>query len=285
MAGRQRQRPVALQAAAAQQEWITTLTTDNDHGAIARANTILRTLDGSGVHGLAIPGVSDRDEIGVFIEPAAHIIGLAGAIEQHVWRDQPEGHRSQADDSEGTIYSLRKFLTLVVAGNPNLLVPLYAPESSVYASTDLGVELRALAPAIVSQQAVRRFLGFLDSQVDQLKGEGRKHRIPVRTELIEKWGFDTKAASHAYRLGAEAVELAEDGTLTLPMRSPDREQALAIKTGGVSLEDVFAEVADLRARAAGALDAGRTLLRPSADVERVSAWAVEAHQRHWAAAA
>jgi hypothetical protein len=54
----------------------------------------------------------------------------------------------------------------------------------------------------------------------------------VRTDLIDRWGFDTKAASHAYRLGAEAVELAEEGRLTLPMRSPDRERALAIKTGG-----------------------------------------------------
>lgn len=251
------------------------------HAAIAHANTILRTLDGSGVHGLAVPGVSDRDEIGVFIEPAQHVIGLAGAIDHYVWRGQPEGHRSKADDAEGTLYSLRKFLHLVVAGNPNLLVPLYAPESSVYASTALGVELRGLAAVIVSQQAVRRFLGFLDSQVDQLRGEGRKHRIPVRTELIEQWGFDTKAASHAYRLGAEAVELAEDGTLTLPMRSPDRDRALAIKTGGVSLADVLAAVADLRARAAAALDAGRTPLRPSAEVAAVTTWSVEAHLRHW----
>jgi hypothetical protein len=84
----------------------------------------------------------------------------------------------------------------------------------------------------VSQQAVRRFVGFLNSQVELLRGERNKSRIPVRTDLIDRWGFDTKAASHAYRLGAEAVELAEEGRLTLPMRSPDRERALAIKTGG-----------------------------------------------------
>jgi uncharacterized protein len=258
------------------------LTTDTDHGAIARANTILRTDDGSRLHGLAIEGVSDRDEIGVFVEPAAHVIGLAGAVDQWRWRARPEGDRAQAGDIEGTLYSLRRFVSLVCAGNPNLIGPLYAPETAVLERTVLGVELQALAPQIVSQQAVRRFIGFVDSQVELLQGQRGKSRIPVRTDLIERWGFDTKAASHAYRLAAKAVELAEEGRLTVPMRASDRERAMAVKTGQVPLGDVLAETAALRARAVSAVDDGRTPLPASSDTARVCAWMVDAHQRHWA---
>lgn len=197
------------------------------------------------------------------------MIGLAGAVDQWRWRARPEGDRAQAGDIEGTLYSLRRFVTLAVAGNPNLIGPLFAPESSVLERNVIGAELQALAPQIVSQQAVRRFIGFVDSQVELLQGQRGKSRIPVRTDLIDAHGFDTKTASHAYRLAAEAVELAEEGRLTVPMRAPDREQAMAVKTGQVPLGDVLAVTAALRTRAVSVIDNGRTPLPASSDTARV----------------
>ncbi|MGH3741925.1 MAG: hypothetical protein ACRDT8_12995 [Micromonosporaceae bacterium] len=43
--------------------------------AIALPNQILRSVVGSGVHGIAIEGTDDRDEMGVYIEPAEHVLG------------------------------------------------------------------------------------------------------------------------------------------------------------------------------------------------------------------
>ncbi|SDK90873.1 Predicted nucleotidyltransferase [Glycomyces sambucus] len=253
-----------------------------DTGAVARANEILRTEAGSGVHGLAIAGVSDHDEAGVFVEPAEHVVGLAGPVDHHTWRDRPEGARSEAGDRECTLYSLRKFLRLAVAGNPNLLLVMCAPESSVYRTTALGDELRALAPAFLSRDAARRAVGYLDGQVAMLLGRGRQKDMPKRPELVAAHGYDTKFASHALRLGLQALELTEHARLTLPMPEADRERVLRVKSGGVpDLDAVLAEVTAVRDRAEALLEAGRTPLPEAPDTERISAWSVDAHRRHW----
>lgn len=44
--------------------------TEYGYRAVALDGEILRTVVGSGVHGIAIPGTDDHDEMGVFIEPA-----------------------------------------------------------------------------------------------------------------------------------------------------------------------------------------------------------------------
>jgi len=50
------------------------------------------------------------------------------------------------------------------AGNPTVLTVLYAPRTPYWPPPSFGSSLRALAPQIVSRQASRRFLGYLDGQ-------------------------------------------------------------------------------------------------------------------------
>jgi uncharacterized protein len=254
------------------------------HGdaAIARGGEILRTEVGSGLHGIAIAGTDDHDETGVFIEPPECAIGLAGPMDHYVWRTQPEGHRSGHGDTDLVMYSLRKFLKLAIAGNPTILLPLFAPPESVYTATDLGNELRGLAPALLSQRAVERFVGYLDGQVDRLLGRGAQGSVPSRPELVERYGYDVKYASHALRLGLQGLEIAEHGRLTLPMPDADRERVLRVKSGAVpELDRVLADIRTVRARIAAVLDSGSTPLAPEPDVDRVSAWSISAHRRHW----
>jgi predicted nucleotidyltransferase len=255
--------------------------TEHGDAATARAGEILRTEVGSGLHGIAIAGTDDHDEMGVFVEPPECAIGLRAPMDHYVWRTQPEGHRSGHGDTDLVMYSLRKFLKLAVAGNPTILLPLFAPEDSVYAVTDLGAELRALAPAFLSRRTVERFVGYLDGQTDRLLGLGRQGGLPNRPELVERYGYDVKYASHALRLGLQGLEIAEHGRLTLPMPDADRERVLNVKSGGVpELDDVLADVADVKARILTRLESG-TPLPDEADTDRISAWSVDAHRRHW----
>ncbi|MCH7230926.1 nucleotidyltransferase domain-containing protein [Glycomyces sp. L485] len=258
--------------------------TEHGDSRIARDGEILRTEVGSGLHGIAIAGTDDHDEMGVFIEPPECVIGLTGPMDHYVWRTQPEGHRSGHGDTDLVMYSLRKFLKLAVAGNPTTLLPLFAPEDSVYAVTDLGGELRGLAPGFLSQRAVHRFVGYLDGQVDRLLGRGRQGSAPNRPELVERYGYDVKYASHALRLGLQGLEIAEHARLTLPMPEADRERVLHVKSGGVAdLDQVLTEIHAVRARIVALLDSGTAPLAPEPDLERVSAWSISAHQRHWSA--
>lgn len=263
-----------------------------EHGdaATAYANEILRTVVGSGVHGIAIEGTDDHDEMGVFIEPPGHIIGLdvsritrdAQPTEHYVYRTQPEGARSGPGDTDLVIYSLRKFLRLAAKGNPTMLVPLFAPASDVLVATPLGHELRDLGWRVLSRHAVRRFLAYSRAQRDRITGVSSRHGMPNRPELVAAHGFDTKYASHALRLAYQGYEVAQWGRLTLPMHPEERDAVLQVKRGEWPLAQVLDRIDDITGSISEVLSTpGASPLPEYPDLERLNAWSVDAHRRHW----
>lgn len=249
---------------------------------VAVAGEILRTVVGSGVHGIAIAGTDDHDEMGVFIEPAEHLLGLRKPADHYVYRTQPEGARSGPGDTDLVMYSLRKYLRLAIKGNPTALLPLYAPAESVLVLGPAGEELRALAPAMLSQRAVHRFLGYMNAQRDRLLGRGRRSAVPNRPELVARYGYDVKYASHALRLAYQGLEIVRDGRLTLPMPDRERERVLRVKRGDVrALGDVLREIAGVQTQIETVLSTGRTPLPAEPDLSTVSAWSAGAHRRYW----
>jgi hypothetical protein len=241
---------------------------------------ILRTVVGSGVHGIAIPGTDDHDEMGVYVEPAEAVIGLSTGEGHYIARTQPEGARSEHGDTDRSLYALRKYLALVIAGNPTVLLPLFAPESDVLVCTDLGRKLRSFGPTLLSQQAGWRFLGYLNAQRDRVLGVDRRH-LPQRPELVAKYGYDTKYACHALRLGIQGIEVATWGRLTLPMAEEDRDVVLTVKRGEVDRETAI-EWINLRAEAlAELLRAGKSPLPEKPDYAAASRWLVSAHFTYW----
>jgi predicted nucleotidyltransferase len=257
--------------------------THTQHGdaEVATAGEILRTVVGSGVHGIAIAGTDDHDEMGVYIEPATHVLGLLPAVNHYVYRTQPEGARSGPGDLDLVMYSLRKFLRLAVKGNPTVLLPLYAPPDAVLMTTPLGEELRTLGPAVLSQRAVHRFLGYMNAQRDRMLGTGRRG-APNRPELVARYGYDVKYASHALRLAYQGLEIVRDARLTLPMPERERERVLRVKRGAVGrIEDVLAEISTVQAEVEERLDRGLTPLPADPDLDAVSQWSASAHRRYW----
>ena len=105
--------------------------TEHGNRDVALRGEILRTVVGSGVHGIAIAGTDDHDEMGVYIEPPANIVGTDGAAQHYVFRTQPEGACSGPGDTDLVSYSLHKYLRLAMKGNPTALLPLYAPQHDV----------------------------------------------------------------------------------------------------------------------------------------------------------
>ena len=250
---------------------------------VALGNEIVRTVVGSGVHGMAIPGTDDHDEMGVYIERPEQVMGLMSTAEHYVSRTKPDGVRSEPGDTDLTIYSLRKFMRLATAGNPTILTLLYAPEADVLIRSALGDELRALAPQIVSAKAGWRFLGYLDGQRERMTGGGHQARVPNRPELIEAHGYDTKYASHALRLGLQGLEIAHTGRLTLPLTGQPLRVCMEVKRGEVGFLEALRRVDAVRARLSDAMKNGPHVLRPEPDMEAVNAWMIYAHQSHWEA--
>jgi uncharacterized protein len=236
---------------------------------------------GSGVHGIAIAGTDDHDEMGVYIEPPGNVVGTDGPAQHYVFRTQPEGARSGPGDTDLVSYSLHKYLRLATKGNPTALLPLYAPDDAVITITPLGEELRALAPKVLSRAAVHRFLGYLAAQRDRLLGHSQG-KVPNRPELVARYGYDVKYASHALRLAYQGLEVARDARLTLPMADAERERVLQVKRGEVpDMAEVLAEITDVQAQVEDLLATGRTPLPDEPDRAAISGWAVSAHRRHW----
>lgn len=250
-------------------------------GDLARRNEILRSVVGSGVHGIAIEGTDDHDEMGVFIEPPEFVIGTRAPFQHYVFRTQPEGARSGPGDVDLVMYSLRRYLELALKGNPTALLPLFAPKPGLVVHTELGNELRELADAILSRQAVRRFLGYMTSQRGRMLGTERQNRVPNRPELVERYGFDVKYASHALRLAYQGREVLTEARLTLPMRTDERERVLAVKRGEVPQAEVSAELEQLERALEDDLEAGRSPLPERPELGRVESWSIAAHRRHW----
>jgi hypothetical protein len=262
---------------------------------IAERGTILRVQVGSGVHGTAISGQDDRDEMGLCLEPPAYVTGTAQVpagtgsaaavpfeqYQRHTAWDRPGGlaNRSGAGDLDVVIYSARKWARLALAGNPTVLLVLFAPDSDVVHRDERGAELVANAHRFVSRLAADRFLGYLRAQRDAMVGASRAHTN--RPELVEKHGYDTKFAMHALRLGAQGVELLTTGRITLPVPDPAGTYLRAVRRGGVPLAEVVTALADVEAE----------LLRlqahaevpPEPDRAWVDDWLHRSHLAYWAA--
>ena len=244
---------------------------------IAAEGTLLRCQVGSVVHGLDIDDQNDRDEMGICIEPPEYVIGLRH-FEQYIHRTQPDNVRSGPGDLDLTVYSLRKWTRLALAGNPTVLLPLFVPEDECVVLTEVGRELRTHAHRLLSRHAGERFLGYLRAQRDRIEGlRGGKHTN--RPELVAMHGFDTKYAYHMVRLGIQGVELMETGKLTLPMPEPDRSWLLALRRGEHTRDEALARTAELEARLADLRTTSDLPAEP--DTAWADHWLVNTYQRAW----
>lgn len=261
----------------------------DEYRLIAEAGTILRCRVGSVVHGLAIEGTDDEDQMGICLEPPEYVIGLR-AFDQYIYRSQPEGHRSGPGDLDLTVYSLRKWMRLALNGNPTILLPLFVPEAHIITITEAGRELRDLAPAIISRVAGKRFAGYLEAQRRGLLSRDGKGRDVTRPELVEKYGWDTKFGGHMVRLGVQGVELLETGRITLPVPEPWRTAIRELRVGGHSMEWALATAADLERRITELTETSHLPEYPDRDkADRWLAdaylgsrvWQVASYQRAW----
>ena len=239
---------------------------------------LLRATVGSTVHGTSVAGTDDRDEMAVCIEPPAKVVGLHH-FETMVYRTQPEGVRSGPGDLDLVVHTLRKFSRLAAKGNPSILLPLYVPSSAFVGKPHFyGHELRRVRSIFLSKQVGKSFLGYLIAQKERLMGDRGQMRV-TRTELIEKYGFDTKYAGHIIRLAHQGIELMTTGHLTLPMKREQAEEVLSVRTGGFTFQQTLTRAGDLERELRDSLDTD--LLPEHPDEKAIDAFVVDAYLQMW----
>jgi hypothetical protein len=238
---------------------------------------ILRIEVGSSVHGVAVQGTDDRDEMGVCVEKPEYVIGLR-TFEQIVKRDQPQGVRSQPGDLDLVVYGLRKFCSLALKGNPSILLLFNVPDESCIKLTNSGRMLRSMAWAFASKKAGASFLGYMQQQRQRLMGERGQMNVK-RPELIEQYGYDTKYAGHIIRLGFQGIDYMTTGAFPIPMPPEQQEYILAVRTGQVSENDVLTRAGELEAELKDALDS--TLLPDQPAYTAVNEFLIDRYMAEW----
>lgn len=261
---------------------------------LALRGTILRVQVGSGVHGTAVEGQDDRDEMGLCLEPSEYVTGIAQVpgrdsdeparipFEQYeyhsAWeRERGLGERSGAGDLDVIIYSARKWVRLAVQGNATVLLPLFVPEHEIVSVTEAGRELRANAHRIASRRAADRFLGYMSSQRRAMTGESGAHTN--RPELVAQFGYDCKFAMHALRLGVQGIEYLTTGRITLPIPEPELTALRQVRQGKWDARRVL-EWADHLEAALSALRESSPL-PPDPDLAWVNDWLHRSYVTYW----
>jgi len=175
---------------------------------------IYRCVTGSRAYGLD-NDASDTDRRGIYLAPADLEWSLFGAPEQF-----------EDNATQSCYWELRKFLTMALKANPNILECLYSPV--VEKLTPLGERLLSLREGFLSRMIFQTFNGYAMSQFKKIEQDLRNHG-EVR------W----KHAMHLLRLlltGAAALREAR-----VPVRvEKHRGRLLEVKRGSMPWAEVDA---------------------------------------------
>ena len=223
---------------------------------------ILKSLSGSQAYGTNTPE-SDIDYRGICIPPADYLLGL----------HEFEAHHTESPDE--VIYSLKKFVTLALQNNPNILDTLFLNDDKILFINEYGRELRSLADDFLSKRVYKTYGGYAKAQLEGMMNRGGKGNHGVRAELIAKFQMDTKHALHLIRLLRMGCEILETGKVNV--FRPDAQELLAIKRGEYSKDEILRMAASLEERLNEAYD--HTQLPDEPNRAKIEAWLVSAHRR------
>jgi len=202
---------------------------------------ILLGYRGSIAHNMYIPNsdpnsIDDIDIMGVFLAPENFYIGL----EQHK-RSQTKEISKEIDGVmwDCVYYELRKFVKLLLKGNPNVLSLLWIKPEHYLLVSEFGKMLLENRKSFLGKEALyNSFTGYANGQLKRMTHFKTKGYMgEKRKRLVEKYGYDTKNASHLIRLLLMGIELLKTGELKI-FRDKDVNMLLDIKTGKWPLEEV-----------------------------------------------
>lgn len=242
---------------------------------MAEKNLIMKALVGSHLYGTETKK-SDKDYVGIFIPGKEYVIGNK-RCEQVEIRDNPtsSGRRNLPGETDITIYSLPKFIHLAEQNNPNILEILYVPEKNIVFDTPYGKRLRESCDLFTSKKSKHTFCGYAFSQKKKLMF---KQFEGGRKEVVEKFGYETKFASHILRLLGEGIQILTEGRLTFPLTN--NREVLSVKNGEYDVSQVLQRADRLESLIEEAYI--RSSLQRSADINKINDLQIELIEEFWA---
>lgn len=189
---------------------------------------------GSLAHGTYIPDhIDDIDLMGVFTHRKEYYWGI---IEEKDTQD------FWIEEYDIVLYELKKFISLLAKGNPNVITLLWLDEDKYIYLSPIGKELIKHRDIFISKQIYTSFIGYAYSQLHRMTHptfEG--YMGDKRKKLVEEFGYDCKNASHCIRLIRMAKEFLLAKTFVVDRTNIDAKELLDIKNGLWKIEDIINE--------------------------------------------
>lgn len=192
---------------------------------------------GSVAHGTYQPpteptAIDDIDVIGTIIPDLKSYFGL------HEWgsRGTKEVKKEHCD---AVYYEFKKMVSLLLQGNPNVLSTLWLPRDQIIHAGWQWESLICNRDKFVGKHVCKAFHGYAQAQLHKMfatEGVFAGYMGEKRKQLVKKYGYDTKNASHLVRLLRMGIEFLRDGRLYV--KRDDAAELLAIKRGEWELSKV-----------------------------------------------
>ncbi|MFH1741197.1 MAG: nucleotidyltransferase domain-containing protein [bacterium] len=198
-------------------------------------SSILMGYRGSKAHGTFRPStekdsIDDIDIMAVIIQPISAYYGFG----------MKETRKRFEGQWDLVVYDVQKFIYLLCKSNPNVLSLLWIDSNYYLKISPLGQRLIDNRHIFVSKQAYKSFTGYAYSQLHRMTHLACKGYMgDKRKKLVEKYGYDTKNASHLIRLLRMGIEFLSTGQLNVARE--DNTHLVEIKKGKFTLKEIKAD--------------------------------------------
>lgn len=185
-------------------------------------------ISGSRAYGFANEN-SDFDYRGIFFPNHRCFYGLEN------FKDPIE-----TKDPDTVFYSFKKFISLALANNPNILEVLFIDDPNLIVQDSSYIQrIKMFREDFLSKKIFTTYLGYVKAQMHKLKLGGNMETITneKRANNIKKFGYDLKAASHVLRLLFQGIELAKRKTIHIPLAIDKRYVCKEMRNGAYSFDD------------------------------------------------
>lgn len=243
----------------------TALTIKTDEYAIADLplTTILAVELGSRAYGLATP-TSDVDVMVIYVEtPDMVFRPNMQPVVDATRRPRPVGEPSQPGDVEVSLYSLRRFLSLVDKGSIQHVSALFAPP--IYVS-QFGNAMRYSAwDTFKNDDFIKASLGLADYSHSKFKDPMTTHRF--------------KQAALAHRTLLSCKQLVRERAISFPLERAHIEYLRDVREGLVRYKECCEWYAILR-QSLVSITEGRTVFERQS-LETRSQYIAKQHSDYW----
>lgn len=236
-----------------------------------QSRTILLGRVGSHAYGTATEN-SDLDFKGVCVPLIEYFLGL----QSFDGYDKTGGknYKNQVGDIDLTIIHINKFVRDAMAGVPNNLELLFLDESDyIHVCEPYGRELIGMREQFLSKQIMKKYGGYAKSQAQKMKQLNSNGS--ARSELVEKYGYDTKFYMHTVRLLEMAIEILTYGMLTVKRK--DYARLLSLREGIHTLDEALEHIESLEQRLKIAYEESPLPEHPN--FELINSWLVDFNMR------